>query len=216
VLDTAELIPKLIIVAIFLLIAFPVHEFAHAAVAYLQGDATAKLFGRLSLNPIVHFDPFGGLMTIVSVIFTGFIIGWAKPTPVNPANLHDRRNGEVLVALAGPASNFLMALVGAFIFRLLDVAGVDLVEVSGLPSTIGFIAYSFVLFNVLLAIFNFIPVPPLDGSTLLYRILTPRQAWQVRPFLTQYGIFVVLAVVLLFSRPLSNVVYGLTDVLVGL
>jgi Zn-dependent protease len=91
VLDTAELIPKLIIVAIFLLIAFPVHEFAHAAVAYLQGDATAKLFGRLSLNPIVHFDPFGGLMTIVSVIFTGFIIGWAKPTPVNPANLPDRR-----------------------------------------------------------------------------------------------------------------------------
>jgi Zn-dependent protease len=206
----ADKLPELITVAIFLLIAFPVHEFSHAAVAYLQGDATAKLFGRLTLNPIVHFDPYGGLMTIISVVFTGFIIGWAKPTPVNPANLHDRRNGEVLVALAGPASNFLMALVGAFIYRVLDAAGVDLIG-----TMIGLVLYLFVLYNVLLAIFNFIPVPPLDGSALLYRILTPRQAWQVRPFLTQYGIFVVLAVVLLASRPLSNAIYTVTNVLVG-
>jgi Zn-dependent protease len=206
----ADKLPELITVAIFLLIAFPVHEFSHAAVAYLQGDATAKLFGRLTLNPIVHFDPYGGLMTIISVVFTGFIIGWAKPTPVNPANLHDRRNGEVLVALAGPVSNFLMALVGAFIYRVLDAAGVDLIG-----TMIGLVLYLFVLYNVLLAIFNFIPVPPLDGSALLYRILTPRQAWQVRPFLTQYGIFVVLAVVLLASRPLSNAIYTVTNVLVG-
>ena len=108
--DTVELIPALITVAIFLLIGFPVHEFAHAAVAYMQGDATAKLFGRLTLNPIVHFDPIGGLMTIVSLLVGGFLIGWAKPTPVNPANLRDRRNGEVIVALAGPASNLLMAI----------------------------------------------------------------------------------------------------------
>ena len=206
----ADKLPELITVAIFLLIAFPVHEFSHAAVAYLQGDATAKLFGRLTLNPIVHFDPYGGLMTIISVVFTGFIIGWAKPTPVNPANLHDRRNGEVLVALAGPASNFLMALVGAFIYRVLDAAGVDLIG-----TMIGLVLYLFVLYNVLLAIFNFIPVPPLDGSALLYRDPTPRQAWQVRPFLTQYGIFVVLAVVLLASRPLSNAIYTVTNVLVG-
>jgi Zn-dependent protease len=210
VLDPSHLVPALITVAIFLLIAFPVHEFSHAWVAYMQGDATAKLFGRMTLNPIVHFDPAGGLMTIVSVLIGGFLIGWAKPTPVNPANLHDRRNGEVLVALAGPASNFLMALIGAFVYRVLDTAGVEL-----RIGLLGYVLYSFVLFNVLLGIFNFLPVPPLDGSTLLYRVLTPRQAWQVRPFLTQYGIFLVLAVVLLLSRPLGNLIYGVTNVLVG-
>jgi Zn-dependent protease len=102
-----------------------------------------------------------------------------------------------------------MALLGAFVIRILLAAGVDL---SGLP---GFVAYNFVLFNVLLAIFNFIPVPPLDGSALLYRFLSPRQAWQVRPFLTQYGIFIVLGVVLLLSRQLGGLIYGITDVLVG-
>ncbi len=209
-LDPSHLVPALITVAIFLLIAFPVHEFAHAWVAYMQGDATAKLFGRMTLNPIVHFDPAGGLMTIVSVLIGGFLIGWAKPTPVNPANLRDRRNGEVLVALAGPASNFLMALIGAFVYRILDTAGVEL-----RIGLLGYVLYSFVLFNVLLGIFNFLPVPPLDGSTLLYRVLTPRQAWQVRPFLTQYGIFLVLAVVLLLSRPLGNLITGVTNVLVG-
>lgn len=208
--DPSTLLPAAITIAIFLLIGFPVHEFSHAAVAYLQGDATAKLFGRLTLNPIVHFDPAGGLMTIVSVVIGGFLIGWAKPTPVNPANLRDRRNGEVFVALAGPASNFLMALAGALVFRVLEGAGVEL-----RVGLLGYVLYLFVLYNVTLAIFNFLPVPPLDGSTLLYRVLTPRQAWQVRPFLTQYGIFIVLGVVLLLSRPLGNLIYGLTDALVG-
>jgi Zn-dependent protease len=150
-------------------------------------------------------------MTIVSVVIGGFLIGWAKPTPVNPANLRDRRNGEVFVALAGPASNFLMAIGGALVFRLLEGVGVELRD-GGL---LGYVLYLFVLYNVTLAIFNFLPVPPLDGSTLLYRVLSPRQAWQVRPFLSQYGIFIVLGVVLLLSRPLSTAIYGVTDVLVG-
>ena len=103
---------QFILIAIFLLVGFPVHEFCHAFVAYRLGDATAKMFGRLTLNPIVHFDPIGGLFLIVSVLAgTGFVFGWAKPTPVNPGNLRDRRNGEVLVSLAGPASNLVMACV---------------------------------------------------------------------------------------------------------
>ena len=112
----------IILIAIFLLIAFPVHEFAHAFVAWRLGDSTAKMFGRLTLNPIVHFDPIGGLFLVISAIAGGFIFGWAKPTPVNPMNLRDRRNGEVFVALAGPASNLIMAAVGAVVLRAAVIA----------------------------------------------------------------------------------------------
>jgi Zn-dependent protease len=199
----------LLLIAIFLLVAFPVHEFAHAAVAYLQGDATAKLFGRMTLNPVVHFDPIGGMMTIISVLVGGFLFGWAKPTPVNTANLRDRRNGEVWVALAGPASNLVMAILGAFVFRLLFALDVVLPEIvwQGI--------WLFVVFNVALALFNLIPIPPLDGSVLLFRVLSPRQAWELRPMLAQYGIFVLIAFILLASRPLSGLIFGVADFLVG-
>ena len=199
----------IIMIAIFLLVAFPVHEFAHAAVAYMQGDATAKLFGRMTLNPVVHFDPFGGMMTIISVLLGGFLFGWAKPTPVNPANLRDRRNGEVWVALAGPASNLVMAILGAFVFRVLFAVDV------GLPELVYQGAFLFVVFNVALAIFNLIPIPPLDGSVLLFRFLPPRQAWELRPLLAQYGIFILLAFILLLSRPLSGLIFGVAGFLVG-
>lgn len=205
-----QLILNLIMIAIFLGIAFPVHEFAHAAVAYLRGDATAKLFGRMTLNPIVHFDMFGGLMTIVSIFIGGFLFGWAKPTPVNPSNLKNRQNDEVLVALAGPASNLLMAVLGAFAFRMLDTLNV------GLPQLAWQGLYLFVVFNVMLAVFNLIPIPPLDGSTLLFRFLSPRRAWEIRPFLSQYGMFIVLAIVLIGGRYLSSFIGGVANVLVGL
>jgi Zn-dependent protease len=199
----------IVLIAIFLLVAFPVHEFAHAYVAYLQGDATAKLFGRLTLNPAAHFDPVGGVMTIITILIGGFLFGWAKPTPVNPANLHDRRNGEVYVALAGPLSNLAMAVAGALVIRIL-IAG----EVA-LPTIAYQGLYLFVVFNVALAIFNLIPVPPLDGSAILFRFLSPRQVWEIRPFLSQYGLFIVIGGVLLLSRPLSALIFGVADFMVG-
>jgi Zn-dependent protease len=210
--DPTRLVLDLILIAIFLLVAFPVHEFAHAAVAYMQGDATAKLFGRLTLNPIVHFDPVGGFMTVISILISPFLVGWAKPTPVNVANLRDRRNGEVYVALAGPLSNLLMAIAAAFVFRLLGLERPS----QQLPDVAG---YLFVVFNVALAIFNLIPIPPLDGSVLLFRILSPQQAWQLRPVLAQYGIFILIAVLVIGSylpgQPLSSLIYGVADLLVG-
>jgi Zn-dependent protease len=208
-LDPTKIVLDVILIAIFLLVAFPVHEFAHAAVAYLQGDATAKLFGRMTLNPIVHFDPVGGMMTVVTILITPFLFGWAKPTPVNPANLRDRRNGEVWVALAGPASNLVMAVLAAFVFRALVAMEAPLPPLAwnGL--------WLFVVFNVALTLFNLIPIPPLDGSAILFRLLTPHQAWQVRPMLAQYGIFILIAFVLLGSRFLSELIFGVATFLVG-
>ena len=204
-----QLILNLIMIAVLLGVAFPLHEFSHAWVAYLRGDATAKLFGRMTLNPVVHFDMFGGLMTIISIFLGGFLIGWAKPTPVNTANLKNRSNDEVLVALAGPASNLVMAVLGAFVFRLIVLMNLSL------PNLVAQGLYLFVTFNVMLAVFNMIPVPPLDGGTLLFRFLSPKQVWQVRPFLAQYGMFIVIAVVLLGGRYISGLINGVTLTLLG-
>jgi Zn-dependent protease len=200
-----------VLVAIFLLVAFPIHEFAHAWAAYMQGDSTAKLFGRLTLNPIVHFDPIGGTLTAVSLLFSPILIGWAKPTPVNPANFRDRRNGDVIVALAGPASNLVMATIGAFVFRAIEMAGL----LRELPQNVVLGVYYFVAFNVLLAIFNLIPIPPLDGSSLLVRVLSPQQTWRIRPLLSQYGFLIILGVFLLGGSYISGVILNVTNFLVG-
>ena len=199
-----------ILIAVFLLVGFPVHEFCHALMAYRLGDGTAKMFGRLTLNPVVHFDPIGGLFLIVSVLsHTGFVFGWAKPTPVNPANLRDRRNGEVLVSLAGPASNLVMACAMAIVFR-----GLIALEVS-VPDLVWEVLFSFVLYNVALAVFNFIPIPPLDGATLLFRFLPLRYAWELRPILTQYGFIALIFLIFFGGRFVGGLIGDVTQFLVG-
>jgi Zn-dependent protease len=209
--DAAHLVPVIILIAIFLLVAFPVHEFFHAFAAYRLGDGTAKMFGRLTLNPLVHFDPLGGLLLIVSVLSSGFVFGWAKPTPVNPSNLRDRRNSEVIVALAGPASNLVMACAAALVFRALDATGL----LFQLPEVAVEVLFDFVLFNILLAIFNMIPIPPLDGSTLLWRFLPPQMVWQWRPILSQYGFIILLVFIFTIGRFVAGLVYDVTSFLVG-
>jgi Zn-dependent protease len=180
----------IITIAVFLLIAFPIHEFFHALVAFRLGDSTAKYAGRLSLNPIVHFDPIGGGLLAITMILGSFVFGWAKPTPVNPFNLRGGHRGEALVALAGPASNAVMAVAAAIPLRLILGSTID-DPVIALKTL-----YLFVYVNVILAIFNFLPVPPLDGSKLLYGLLDARTAYRVRPVLDQYG-FVILILLIL-------------------
>jgi Zn-dependent protease len=215
-----ELVLGAVLIGVFLLVAFPVHEFAHAYAAYRLGDGTAKMFGRLSLNPVVHFDPLGGLLLAITALSavvssTGMIFGYAKPTPVNPNNLRDRRNGEVIVALAGPASNLVMAIIGGVIFRIVFASSADL------PPLVYQALYLFVQINIVLAVFNMIPVPPLDGSALLFRVVSPATAWQIRPVLAQYGnillIGLIFAIILTpLGRGLSELIGGITNLLVGL
>ncbi len=193
-----NLIPAVIVVAIMLLIGFPVHEFSHALAAYRLGDGTAKLFGRLTLNPIAHFDPIGGILLAVTFIGSGgnFGFGWAKPTPVQPANLAGGRRGEALVAAAGPLSNLVLASLAALPLRYI-VANPEL-ELQ-IPGMVLDILHLFIIINLVLMVFNLIPIPPLDGSKVLFAFLPPRLVWQWRPVLEQYGFVLVL---LLFFLPL--------------
>lgn len=189
-----------ILLSIPLLYSIIIHELAHGWVAYKMGDPTAKLLGRLSLNPLKHLDPIGTLMLFV----VGF--GWAKPVPVNFSNLRGSRKGIVFVSAAGIAANTLLAFTAVLLSRLLS------------PSPTGVLAplfYYMAQVNIMLAAFNLIPIPPLDGSALLYRVLSPQQAWQVRPLLAQYGFFVLIAFILLLSRPLSELIFGVASLLVG-
>ena len=195
------LLSSLIVVAVMLLVAFPVHEFAHALTAYRLGDSTARLFGRVTLNPIAHFDVLGGGLFAVSVLASGgtFGFGWAKPTPVNPLNLRNGRRGEALVAAAGPLANLILAVAAAIPLRYL-IANPQLALDLGLLTDVLVI---FVQLNIILMLFNFVPVPPLDGSKVMLALVNPRTAWQLRPILEQYGIFILF--ILFFFPPNGSI-----------
>lgn len=201
--NSETLISIAIVVAIMLLVGFPVHEFAHAFAAYRLGDGTAKLFGRLSLNPIVHFDPIGGVLLAASMIASGgaFGFGWAKPTPVNPNNLQGGRQGEAIVAAAGPLSNLVLALAGAIPLRF--ALGNPEIQINA-PIIVD-VLQLFVYINIVLMLFNFIPIPPLDGSKVLFAALDRQTEYQIRPFLEQYGFLLLIAV---FFLPPGNSIGG--------
>jgi Zn-dependent protease len=196
---------SLIAAGIILLVSFPVHEAAHAYAAWRLGDGTAKLFGRLTLNPIAHFDPMGGLILIASALLSGFAIGWAKPTPVNPSNLRGGSDSEGVVAFAGPASNLVLAALGAIPARLLIAAASGGTAV---PDILIEVLEYFVLINVALMLFNLVPIPPLDGSKVLFSMMNPRQVWQWRPVLEQYGFIVLLFVAFVPLLPGQETIFG--------
>jgi Zn-dependent protease len=202
-LSQEQLVSIVIVIAIMLLVGFPVHEFAHAWAAYRLGDGTAKMFGRLTLNPIAHFDPVGGVLLAVSFLVSqgSFAFGWAKPTPVNPMNLAGGRRGEAMVAAAGPLSNLLLATIGAIPLRFLIATD----QIRSVPELLVLVLDSFVSINIILMIFNLIPIPPLDGSKVLFAALDRETEYRIRPVLEQYGFLIVIA---LFFFPPGNSIGG--------
>jgi len=170
---------------IAVVVGITVHEFSHAAAATAQGDLTAKAQGRLTLNPASHLDPLGSLFLIIG----GF--GWGRPTPYNPLRLRRRRVGAALVGLAGPASNLLVAILAAIALRVAFSTGLDV-----LSSFTGKLLVALVEWNVVLAVFNLLPIPPLDGSRLLSMLLPPSRQ-NIVYFLDRFGIFLLLGLLLL-------------------
>jgi Zn-dependent protease len=190
---------EILVPFVVLIVSLTVHEAAHAWTADRLGDPTARLLGRLSLNPAVHVDFIGTILFPLIAIVTGVpLIGWAKPVPVNTHNLPHPRRDFALVALAGPVSNLLMAVAGAVVVLVMR-NGSD--EFSG-PGVVVVALFYFVMVNVLLAIFNMIPIPPLDGGNVLIGLLPDSMVGvveQVRP----WGF--LLLYLLLFSGFLSAI-----------
>jgi len=190
-------------IAVALVVGITFHEFSHALIADLLGDHRPRALGRVTLNPVAHIDPVGALVFVIA----GF--GWGKPVPVNVYALRPGRIGMAMVAAGGPIANVIVAVVAAVLYRVLEMGGTG-----GFVLEIGrWIVY----FNLLLALFNLIPIPPLDGYNVLLAFLPPKAAFNVQRY-AQYGVIVLLLLILLPGGPLSVLlapVAPLTRVLIG-
>lgn len=180
------------------------HEFAHAAIADRCGDPSARLLGRVTLNPIAHADPVGTVVMPLILFFTGapFLFGWAKPVPFNPRNLNDIRRDPVLIAFAGPMSNILLAVVGVVAGRITML----LLGGAAMPPLVEGVFGWLIGINLVLAVFNLIPVPPLDGHYLLHYVL-PESGQRAMERIGPFGILIAIIV----SRPLFRSLWPVFD-----
>jgi Zn-dependent protease len=195
---------------VVLLFSVIIHELAHGYTANSLGDPTAKYSGRLTLNPIRHLDPFGSIILPVLLFFVGspVLFGWAKPVPVNPYNFRDKKYGEIKVSAAGPLSNFALAIFFGLILRFVPQS--VLLMNPGIQIALTYI----VAINIWLGIFNLIPVPPLDGSWILFSFL-PASAERARMFLQQYGIVVLIFLILFMGSLWSSVTGFIFQLITG-
>ncbi len=187
-----------LMVAVAILLGFSIHEYSHAQAAYFLGDPTAKNAGRLTINPLAHFDPFGTLL----IFIIGF--GWGKPVPFNPYNLRNQKWGTALVGLAGPGSNFLSALIIGLLLRFFEFSN---------PALISFFSV-FVWLNLTLGIFNLLPIPPLDGSHIFFTAL-PSSLEKIKLLLQTNPFLIIIALLFMFyvgfpyiCKPLFTIITG--------
>lgn len=180
-----------------IIIALSVHEFSHAYVAHLFGDNTARNLGRLTLNPIKHLDPIGTLM----LLFVGF--GYAKPVPIVPRNFTNYKLGYILTSAAGPISNILMAFLGALVMAIIYALGID-IKGTYLQDFLSI----FVTINIGLAVFNLLPIPPLDGSNIILPFLPPRVQFFIQ---SNQNITMIIMLILIYFGILTPVLVLLRD-----
>ena len=219
-----------IFIVAILILSVVIHEVSHGYIAYLLGDPTAKRAGRLSMNPLKHLDLTGSFIVPLMLVLlkSSFVFGWAKPVPYNPYNLKNQKWGPGLVAVSGPLSNFLIA--GAFglvaLFLPLDptakteigLAAVNGAAIfgAGYAPALFYFSSMVVWINVFLGIFNLIPIPPLDGSKVLFSFLPYNKFNNVQIFLEKYGFFILLFFLFFFSQILLPVVFFLFRLFLGI
>lgn len=200
--DTLTFIFQIII----LIMSVVIHELSHGYVAELLGDPTPCLQGRLTLNPLKHLDLFGSFIVPILTSFAGFTFGWAKPVQWNPYNVANKRLGEAMISIAGPSSNLLIAVIFGLIIRFFGHSlSHSFIEIS---------AY-IILINIVLAVFNMIPLPPLDGSKILFSIL-PQSKVGFRETLERYSFFFFLILVFFLWRFVEPIVPYIFKLITGL
>jgi len=197
---------EIIIFIVIFLFSVVFHELAHGYTALSLGDDTAKRAGRLTVNPIKHLDPIGSILLpgVLILIGSPFVFGWAKPVPINPYNFQDKKYGNAKVAVAGSIANFSLAILFGLALRFFPI----LYSIQG----IGYVFLFIVQINLILGIFNLLPIPPLDGSHILFTFIKNREA---KIFLMRYGILVLFLVIYFFRPYLSMAVSWLTGTIVG-
>ncbi|MCK5060695.1 site-2 protease family protein [Candidatus Bipolaricaulota bacterium] len=202
--------------------AIVLHEFSHGYIAFRLGDPTAKIQGRLTLNPLAHIDPIGTILVpiVLVILRSPFLFGWAKPVPVNPNYFRNPYKGMFYVAIAGPLMNIALALGASAIGRLaILITPLSLLYGRGFSAyfvqTIFYLLGFFVIINIILAVFNLLPVPPLDGSRVLTYFLPP-EGKRVMMQLERYGFLIVLALLYLGAlRGLIGLISGIWEALLG-
>lgn len=227
--------PIIVFTILALIVSAIFHEYAHGWVAFKLGDHTAKNAGRLTLNPLAHLDPVGSVLLPLILVLSkvGFIVGWAKPVPYNPYNLRDQRYGDLKVALGGPGTNFILALIFGLIARLMPLASalkqnlaVGLLRgdydfllnrMQGSVITSIFVLGMIICFvNLLLMLFNLVPVPPLDGSKILMTFLP--DGWQIKfRQIEPYGFFIIIFLLWIgfFGLVIFPVLLSLLSLIIG-
>lgn len=201
---------------IVLIMSVVIHEVAHGYVAYRLGDDTARFQGRLTLNPLKHLDMFGSILLPLLLLLSnaGFVVGWAKPVPYNPHNLRGGKRSIVLVAIAGIIANIGIAIIFGILIKIVSLSGLTLGDAHTLSSFYK-IASSIVLVNIVLAFFNLIPIPPLDGSRVLFNLL-PAGFAGIEAFLERWGMFVLLFFIIFIWQYFSPVIYFIFRILTGM